>query len=137
MKFPSDNPVFTVELPPGWSSARDKDGNLNCDPRDDSGYAFSILLLKEVHSDKELNAELPQLARSMASGASLKNFKMGDIEGTENGNGLQFAEVKGHGAADGLTFVVVVTGFEPQKGRFCAMVSAGSAEADKKHAGDY
>ena len=73
----------------------------------------------------------------MASGASLKNFKIGDVEGTENGNGVQFTDVKGHGTADGTTFVVVVTGFEPQKGRFCAMVSAGSEKADKKHAKDY
>ena len=43
VKFPSDNPAFTVEFPPGWTYARDKDGNLNGDPRDDSGYAFSIL----------------------------------------------------------------------------------------------
>ena len=136
VKFPSDDPAFTVEFPPGWTYEHDKDGNINCDPRDDSGYAFSILLLKEVHSEKELNAELPELAKSMASGAKLKNFRIGDVEGTESGS-LRFAEVKGQGKADGVGFVVVVTGFEPQKSRFYAMVSAGSEQVDKKHAKDY
>jgi hypothetical protein len=137
VKFPSEDPAFKVDLPAGWTPSHDKDGNLNCDPRDDSGYAFSLLLLKEVHSEKELKAELLELAKSMASGANLRSFKLGEVRGTENEGGVQFSEVKSHGMADSTPFVVVVTGFEAQKGRFYAMVSAGTDKADKKHASDY
>ena len=133
LKFPSDDPAFTCELPSGWTQTRDKNGNLSCDSHDDSGYNFSILLLDGVRSEKELKAALPQLA----NGAGLKNFKAGNVEDTENGNGLRFAEVKGRGEADGTPIVVVVTGFQPQSGRFYALLSVGTEEADKKHAGDY
>lgn len=136
VKFPSDDPAFTVDLPTGWTSSPDKDGNLNFDPRDDSGYACSLLILKGIHNDKELKTVLPELAKSMASGASLKNFKLGEVESTAS-ESLSFSEVKGHGMADGMAFMVVVTGFEPQKGRFYAMVSAGTDKAEKKHASDY
>ena len=132
VKFPPDDPAFTIELPPGWTSARNKEGNLNCDPPGDSGYAFSVLLLKAVQSGKELKAALPQLANA----ANLKNFKIGDVEDTES-ESLRFAEVRGEGKADGETIVVVVTGFEPQKGRFFALLSVASKQADKKHAKDY
>jgi hypothetical protein len=137
VKFPSDEPAFTVEFPSGWTCGSDKDGTLNCDPRDDSGWAFSIVPLTEVHSKKELKAELPQLARSMASGASLKDFKMGDLDTTENGSRIRFIGAKGKGNADGAPFVVLVNGFEAQKGRFYALVTAGLEKADKKHANDY
>lgn len=137
VKFPSDNPAFTVEFPSGWTQARDKDGNLDCDPRDDSGYRLSIVILDQVHSQKELKAELPELVKAMGSAGDVKNFKIGDVEGTGNESGVEFAEVKGNGKVGDVGFTVVVTGFEPQKGRFFAMLSAGSAEADKKHAKDY
>jgi hypothetical protein len=137
VKFPSDDPAFTVEFPSGWTCGRDKDGTLNCDPHDDSGWAFSIVPLTAIHSEKELKAELPQLAKSMASGARLKVFKMGDLDTTENGSGVRFIGAKGAGKADGMTFVVLANGFEAQKGRFYAMVTAGLEKADKKHANDY
>ena len=137
VKFPSDDPAFTVEFPSGWTCGRDKDGTLNCDPHDDSGWAFSIVPLTAIHSEKELKAELPQLAKSMASGARLKVFKMGDLDTTENGSGVRFIGAKGAGKADGMTFVVLANGFEAQKGRFYAMVTAGLEKADEKHANDY
>lgn len=136
VKFPSDDPAFTVEFPPGWTFKTDKDGSLNCDPGDDSGFAFSILVLKDIHSEKELKAELPNLAKSMSSGASLENFKIGDVDITENGSGVRFIGVTGKGKADGATFVVLVNGFEPQKGKFFAIVTAGLEKADKKHHND-
>ena len=136
VKFPSADPAFTVEFPPGWTHKTDKDGNLNCEPGDDSGFAFSILVLPGIHTEKELKAVLPNLAKSMASGATLKDFSLGDIDNTENGNGIRFIGMTGEGKVSGVDFVVLVNGFEPEKGRFYAIVTAGSKDADKKHDGD-
>jgi len=118
VKFPSDSPAFTVELPSGWTQTRDKNGNLSCDTHDDSGYGFSILDLNGIQSEKQLKAELPNLAK----GAGLKNFKAGAVEDTANGNGVGFAEIKGRDEADGTPLVVVVTGFQAQSGRFYALL---------------
>ena len=133
VKFPADEPTFTVEFPVGWTYQPDKDGNLDCDPGDDSGYAFSIVILDNVSSEKELRATLPKLANAMAQSAKLKEFEVGDIEKDQNGNGISFLGLRGDGKADGIDFMVMVHAFEPKKGSYYAIVTAGSAEADKKH----
>ena len=131
-KFPSGNPAFTIELPRGWPSVLGENGNLGSHPPDDSAYIFTIMDLNRTRSAQELRATLPQLAKS----AGLKNFKLGPVEDTESDT-MKFAEVKGSGEADGLTLVVVVTGFEAQKGRFFALLSVGLESTQKKHAKDF
>ena len=137
VKFPADEPTFTVEFPKGWTYSADKDGNLDCDPGDESGYVLSILLLPHISSQKELRAALPELAKSMADGAKLKGFEVGDVDTDKNGHGVTFTGIRGDGTSDGTDFVVFVHGFEPQKGKFYALVSAGSEKADKKHEKNY
>ena len=137
VKFPADNPTFTVEFPANWTYQPDADGNLDCDPGDDSGYILSILLLPHITSQKELKAALPGLAKSMADGAKLKNFELGDVDTDKNGNGITFTGIRGDGKSDGTDFVVFVHGFEPKKGKFYALVSAGSKKADTKHEKNY
>ena len=131
-KFPSNNPAFTIELPRGWPVVLGENGNLGSHPVDDSAYIFTIMDLNRTRSAQELRAALPRLAKS----AGLKNFKMGEVEDTESDT-MKFAEVKGSGEADGLTLVVVVTGFEAQKGRFFALLSVGLESTQKKHAKDF
>ena len=137
VKFPADEPTFTVEFPSGWTYEADKDGNLDCDPGDDSGYVLSILLLKDIKTEKELKAVVPKLAASMASGAKIKNFEVGEVESSTNGNGIRFTGIRGDGKTEGTDFVVLVHAFEAQKGKFYALVTAGSAKADTKHEKEY
>jgi len=131
-KFPSQDPAFTIELPRGWTSELNNNGNLSSHPPDDPAYIFTVMDLNRTRSAQELRAALPQLAKS----AGLKNFKLGPVEDTESET-MKFAEVKGSGEADGLTLVVVVTGFEAQKGRFFALLSVGLESTQKKHAKDF
>ncbi|MEY2565167.1 MAG: hypothetical protein QOH88_3360 [Verrucomicrobiota bacterium] len=137
VKFPYDTPTFTVEFPAGWTYKADKDGNLDCDPGDNSGYTMSILLLPGIHSVNELKAALPKLANSMAGGAKLTDFELGDVETDTNGNNVRFAGIRGDGKVQGIDFVVVVHGFETKKGNFYAIVTAGTKKADKQHDKDY
>ncbi len=137
VKFPAESPTFTVEFPAGWTYEADKDGNLDCKPEGDSDYAFSILILKHVTNVKELKASLPDLAKSMADGMKLKNFELGDVDTDKNGNGVTFTGIRGDGKADGIEFVVFVHGFEPQKGKFYAIITAGSKKSDSYNEKDY
>ena len=132
VKFPNNDPTFTFELPAGWTFEDDKDGNLNCYPNDDSGYAFSIMILDHIHNQKELKAALPDLAKSMADGAKIKDFKLGDLDTSKNGNGISFMGLAGDGKVEEADFVVRVHAFEVPKGKFYAIVTAGSAKADDK-----
>ncbi len=109
-----------------------ENGNLGSHPPDDSAYIFTIMNLNRTRSAQELRATLPQLAKS----AGLKNFKLGEVEDTESDT-MKFAEVKGSGEANGLALVIVVTGFEAQKGRFFALLSVGLESTQKKHAKDF
>ena len=137
VKFPNDEPTFTVEFPANWTYQADKDGNLDCDPGDKSGYTMSILPLPGIHSEKELKAALPKLANSMAGGAKLTDFELGDIDTSTNGNDVHFAGIRGDGKVEGIDFVVLVHGFEAKKGKFYAIVTAGTKKADKQHEKDY
>ena len=137
VKFPADEPTFTVEFPAGWTYEADKDGNLDCNPGGDSEYTMSILILKDVKTEKDLKALVPKLADSMASGAKIKNFEVGDVESSTNGNGIRFTGIRGDGKAEGTDFVVLVHAFEAKKGKFYAIVTAGSEKADTKHEKEY
>ena len=131
-KFPPDDPAFTLELPRGWTSELDKAGNLDCHAPDDPAYSFGVLDLHGIQTQKELKAALLKVAE----GTGLKNMKVGEVEETGSDT-MKFLEVKGHGEADGMQLVVVVTGFEAQKGRFFALLGVGLEKMDKKHAKDY
>ena len=133
VKFPADGPTFTIEFPAKWTYSPDKDGNLDCDPGDDSGYAFSIVIMDNVKNEKDLRAALPKLAKAMADSAKLKEFETGDLEKDTNGNDIPFWGLRGDGKTEGIDFMVMVHAFEPKKGKFYAIVTAGSAKADKKH----
>jgi len=137
IKFPNNDPEFTLELPSKWTFADDKDGNLDCDPGDDSGYAFSIVILPHVTSQKELKSGLSELAKEMAKAAKIKDFELGKVESGKNGEGIPFMGIRGDGKVADIDFVVMVHAFEAKKGKFYAIVTAGSAEADKKHEQDY
>ena len=133
VKFPADDPTFTIEFPAKWTYSADKDGNLDCDPGDGSGYAFSIVIMDGVKNEKELRAALPKLAKAMADSAKLKNFETGDVEKDKNGSDIPFWGLRGDGKTEGIDFMVMVHAFEPKKGKFYAIVTAGSAKDDKKH----
>lgn len=137
LKFPSENPTFSLALPSGWTAKPDKSGNLDCDPGDDSGYSFSIILLEQVTSQDQLKALLPEIAKKMAEGAKIKNLELGDVDSTKNENGVPFIGIRGDGKSEGTEFVLVMQGFEPQKGKFYAILTASSAKADDKHEKDY
>ncbi len=137
VKFPADAPAFTVEFPKGWTYQPDKDGNLDCDPGDKSDFVFSILNLKDIHNREELKSSLPLVAKSMADGIKMKDFETGDIDTEENGNDISFTGIRGDGNVDGVAFVVVVHAFEPQKGKFFAIITAATEKADKAHEKQY
>ena len=73
----------------------------------------------------------------MASGAKIKNFELGEMESSTNGNGIRCTGMRGDGKSEGTDFVVHVHAFEPQKGKFYAIVTAGSKKADTKHEKEY
>jgi hypothetical protein len=86
-----------------------------------------------VKTEKEMRAALPKLAKAMADSAKLKQFEVGDIEADKNGFGVPFYGLRGDGKTNGIDFMVMVHAFQPKKGKFYAIITAGSAEDDKKH----
>jgi len=137
IKFPANDPAFTVELPANWTHSSDKDGNLECKAGNDETYAFSILNLEGVQNKQGLRAALPDLANTMAKAMEIDNFEVGDIETDKNGNDISFTGIAGTGESDGIEFAVMVHAFEPQKGKFYAIATAGTKESDAKHEKDY
>ncbi len=137
IKFPTKDPAFTVELPAGWTSKPDKDGNLDCSPGGDSAFFMTILALPDVHTTADLKVILPTVAKSMADGAKLKDFELGDIDSDKNGNDIAFTGIRGDGKVEGVDFVVLVHAFEAQKGKFFAIMTAAPEKDDSYNEKDY
>jgi hypothetical protein len=133
IKFPKEEPTFSLTLPEKWTSKTDKDGNLDCDPEDDSGYYFGVLLLEGITDKGALKELLPAVAKKMAAGAKIKNLELGDIETSKNDHKVSFTGRSAEGKSDGVKFVIVLHAFEPQKGKFYAIMTIGTKEADTKH----
>ncbi|MBA2431892.1 MAG: hypothetical protein H0V56_07215 [Chthoniobacterales bacterium] len=136
IKFPANDPTFTMELPAKWTYTTDKDGNLDCNAGDET-YSFSVIKLDAVRDNKGLKAALPDLADDIAKAMEIKNFEPGDIETDENGNGVSFTGIAGEGESRGVEFAVSVHAFEPQKGRFYAIATAATKESDAEHEEEY
>jgi hypothetical protein len=137
IKFPKEEPTFKVTLPEKWTSKTDKDGNLDCDPEDESGFNFSIVLLEGVSKKAELKKLLPTVAKKMAEGAKIKNLELGDIDETKNEHGVPFTGIRADGKSEGIAFVIVLQAFEPQKGKFYTIMTVSPKKADEKHEEDY
>lgn len=137
IKFPKEEPTFTLTLPEEWTSKTDKDGNLDCDPGDDSGYYFGIILMEDVTDKATVKELLPTVAKKMAAGAKIKNLELGDIEVTKNEQKVSFIGISGEGKAAGVDYVVVLHAFEAKKGKFYVIMTIGTKAADKKHEDDY
>jgi hypothetical protein len=137
IKFPKEEPTFTLTLPEEWTSKTDKDGNLDCDPGDDSGYYFGIILMEGVSDKASVKELLPEVAKKMAAGAKIKNLELGDVESSKNEQKVAFVGISGEGKSAGVDYVVVLQAFEPQKGKFYAIMTIGTKKADKKHESDY
>lgn len=137
IKFPAKDPAFTVELPDGWTSKPDKDGNLDCSPGGDSAFFMTILALPDVRTTADLKVILPTVAKSMAEGAKLKEFELGDTDSDKNGNDIAFTGIRGDGKVDGVDFVVLVHAFEAKKGKFFALMTAAPEKDDSKYEADY
>lgn len=136
VKFPADDPAFSVEFPAGWTCKAGEDGNLDCEVKKAPNYVFSIVDLKNIKSQKDLKTALPALAQTMADGMKLKEFETGDID-TDEVNDVTFTGIRGDGKSEGIQFVVLVHAFEPKKGRFFAIITAATAEDDKKREKEY
>ncbi len=117
IEFPYNDPTFSLEFPSKWTFEDEKDGSINCDPGDDSGYAFSILILDKIHDQKELKAALPKLVKGAAEIAKIKDLKLGDIETGKNGGGISFTGLRGDGKFEGIDFVVMIHAFEAEEGK--------------------
>ena len=80
---------------------------------------------------------MPKLVKGAAEIGKIKDLKLGDIEPGINGSGISFCGLRGDGNFEGTDFVVMIHAFEPKKGKFYAIVSAGSAKEDKRHEKQY
>jgi hypothetical protein len=137
IKFPKTEPTFVFDLPDGWTSKLDKDGNLDCEPPDDSGYSMSMLLLPNVHTKAEVKASLPKVVTAMSEGMKGKELEIGDVEDSKNEKSVPFTGVRADAKADKMAMVMIIHAFEPVKGKWYAIMTVGTKKADDSHENDY
>ncbi len=137
LKVPKDKPVFSIDIPDGWSHVVDKDGDITCEPANKDGYELLLLALPDIHTKAALKSYLPELVKSISTKGKGTGLELGDVEDSTNGNDIHFTGVRADGKTGGVPMVYIFHAFEPQKGKWYVFFTVGSETVDKAHSDEY
>lgn len=136
LQLPKDQPIYSLDLPEGWTQEMDKDGDFKCAPSDQSSgpYTMQIIAMPAIQTKTEMKEKLPPLAKSMGETTKQTEFEVGDLEDSKNGNEVPFTGLRADGKTpEGDSKVTVLQAFEPQPGKWYVILTVGTEAADTAH----
>ena len=130
VEYPAGNPLFKIELPEGWTSESDKDGNLDVKANDKSEFGFSIVPAPPG-TEQDVKAFLPELAKTM--GKEIKEFEADDVRSVTSPTGVKVMVLAAKGKMEGLEMIITVAAFAPVKDKYFVIMSMAEASVDQAH----
>lgn len=130
VEYPAGNPLFKVELPEGWTSLSDENGNLDVKANDKSEFGFSIVPAPPGN-EKDVKAFLPELAKTM--GKEIEEFKADEIRTVTSPTGMKVMVLAAKGKMEGLEMIITVAAFAPAKDKYFVIMSMAEASVDEAH----
>lgn len=130
VEYPAGNPLFKLELPEGWISSSDKDGNLDVKANDKSDFGFSIIPAPPG-TEKDVKAFLPELAETM--GKETKGFEADEIRSVTSPTGMKVMVLAAKGKMEGQDMIITVAAFAPVKDKYFIIMSMAEASVDEAH----
>lgn len=122
VRFPADGSGVLLTLPDGWTIAPDTDGSLKCQSADGE-FSFVLFPNKVLQGPSR---ELPDIARSMAQFAGLREVKTQESGEKANPQGTNIAGVIVLGKKDDADYAGVVSVITPKEGEACAFQCFGT-----------
>ena len=131
VEFPADDPVFTFNLPDGWTTESGPDGRIYCTAGDGSEFKIAFVSSPGVKNADDGKDMLPKVLKAMSDAMKCENYKADDVRSGKVGElsliGVE-AACKVSGTEMALNAVVFSIG-----GKYFSIVGAASKEVDKAH----
>ena len=128
VEYPSGNPLFKLELPDGWTTSADKNGNLDVKANDKSDFEFSII---PAPPGQNIKAFLPDLAKGM--GKEMKDFQVEEIQEMTTKPGMKVMILNAKGKIDTSDMVITLAAFAPEKEKYFIILSVAEKSVDQAH----
>jgi hypothetical protein len=130
VEYPAGNPLFKIELPDGWTTAADKDGNLDVKANDKSDFGFSIIPAA-LGTGQDVKAFLPELAKTMGKG--MKEFEADEIRDLASKTGMKVMVLAAKGKIEDQTMIITLAAFAPVKDKYFVIMSIAEKSVDEAH----
>lgn len=130
VEYPAGNPLFKFELPEGWTSSSDKDGNLEVKANDKSDFDFSIIPAP-LGTGEDVKAFLPELAETM--GKEMKGFEVDEVRNVTSPTGMKVMVLAAKGKIERQEMIITLAAFAPVKDKYFVIMSIAEVSVDQAH----
>lgn len=135
IKFPADDPAFTIKVPDDWAMEVDKDGDLACKSPEHVGLRFNLNKLGQRFA--QAKESLPELGKVFAKSAKLTEIETKELGNDTNKNGVKGTIYVVKGKSSGRLLVAELLAIEPKHGENAYFILfSGVAEAMEAHKED-
>jgi hypothetical protein len=130
VEYPAEHPVFKLELPNGWTTVTDKEGNLDVKANDKGDFDFSITPAPPGTS-QEVKTFLPDLAKTM--GKEMKEFAADEIRNVTSPTGMKVMVLTAKGKMEDQDMIITVAAFAPVMNKYFIIMSIAEKSVDEAH----
>ena len=129
LKFPKDNPQFSVTFTGDWKAEITDAGIISAQPKG-AAYAISIFPVTATNAKGAIEETMKEVEKRF------ENIKPSAPAEFKTENGIKFLEQDMTAKDKGSPRALAILGFSPDKQTYFAIFQAGTPEADKKYTED-
>ena len=129
LKFPKDNPQFSVTFTGDWKAEITEAGIISAQPKG-AAYAISIFPVTATTAKGAIEETMKEVEKRF------ENIKPSAPAEFKTENGIKFLESDMTAKDKGSPRALAVLAFSPDKETYFALFQAGTPEADKKYTED-
>jgi hypothetical protein len=129
LKFPKNNPVFSVTFSADWKAEITEAGIISAQPKG-AAYAISIFPVQATTAKGAIEETLKEVEKRF------NDVKSSEPSEFTTENGIKFLERDYTGKDKNSPRTLAIVAFSPDKETFFALFQAGTPEADKKYTED-
>jgi hypothetical protein len=126
LKFPKENPQFSIVFPSDWKAEITEGGIISAQPKG-AAYAISIFPVQANNANDAVEETQKEVEQRFT------DVKPGDPVDFRNENGIKFLERDLTGKDKGDARTLAIVAFSIDRQNYFALFQAGTPEADKKY----